>query len=185
MNTKEMSIDSVRVSTMNYQRVVILKETMAERYLPIWIGPAEADAIAVQLQDVSVSRPQTHDLMQSIISTLGAQINHIIVNDIRNDTFYAKIYLKVNGSELEIDSRPCDAIALAVRTNAPIYVEDSILEKAGIYLDTKTGKPVTKEQEGESREPKGHISQEDVKRMSAFHDFISTLDLEDLGEHDS
>ena len=181
----EMSIDSIRVSMMNYQRVVILKETATERYLPIWIGPAEADAIAVQLQGMSVPRPLTHDLLQSIISSLGAQINRIIVNDLKNDTFYAKIYLTVNGSELEVDSRPSDAMALAVRVKAPIYAEDAVLEKAGIYLDTKTGKPVSEEIEEESGEPKGQISEEDTRRMSAFHDFINTLDLEDFDKHKS
>jgi hypothetical protein len=180
----EMSIDSIRVSMMNYQRVVILKETMADRYLPIWIGPAEADAIAVQLQGVSVPRPLTHDLMESIISALGDQINHVVVNDLRNDTFYARIYMQVNGNEVEIDSRPSDAIALAVRVKAPIYVEESVLEKAGIYLDTKTGKPVPKGQD-EMGEARGSVSEEDTRRMSAFYDFINTLDLEDFDKNKS
>ena len=111
----EMSIDSIRMSLMNYQRVVILKEKEAERYLPIWIGPAEADSIAVKLQDVSVPRPLTHDLLRSVIDALGGVVASIIVCDLRNDTFYAKIILTVEGGDLEIDSRPSDAIALAVR----------------------------------------------------------------------
>ncbi|MBI2857214.1 MAG: bifunctional nuclease family protein, partial [Chloroflexi bacterium] len=124
----EMTIDSIRVSMMNYQRVVILKEAAAERYLPIWIGPAEADAIAVQLQGISVPRPLTHDLLQSVIGALGAEVRRIMVNDLRNDTFYAKITLDVSGSEMEIDSRPSDAIALAVRAKVPIYADDSVLD---------------------------------------------------------
>src|SRR4030042_707861 len=130
-----MSIESIRVSLMNYQRVVILKEKASDRYLPIWIGPAEADAIAVRLQDVSVARPLTHDLLRSVIDALGARVNCIVVNDLSNDTFYARIVLDVDGKSLEIDSRPSDAIALAVRAQVPIYAEESVLEKAGVLLD--------------------------------------------------
>ena len=124
----EMVIDSIRVSLMNYQRVVILRQKDSDRYLPIWIGSSEADAIALKLQDVSVPRPLTHDLLGSVISTLGATINRIVVSDLSKDTFYAKIVLKHNGTTMEVDSRPSDAIALAVRSQAPIYVEDSVLE---------------------------------------------------------
>ena len=102
----EMVIDSIRVSLMNYQRVVILKEKLADRYLPIWIGPAEADAIAVKLQKVTVPRPLTHDLLNSVIDTLGASINSIVVNDLKNDTFYAKITLDLDGGQLDVDSYP-------------------------------------------------------------------------------
>ncbi len=124
----EMTIDSIRVSLMNYQRVVMLKEKMAERYLPIWIGPAEADAIAVKLQGVTVPRPLTHDLLRTVINTLGATINSIIVSDLKNDTFYAKVILNVDGGQMEVDSRPSDALALAVRADVPIYVEDTVLD---------------------------------------------------------
>ena len=86
----EMTIDSIRVSPMNYQRVVILKEKDSDRYLPIWIGPAEADAIAVKLQDLSVPRPLTHDLLRTVIDNLGGAVQHILVNDLQNDTFYAQ-----------------------------------------------------------------------------------------------
>ena len=110
-----MTIESIRVSLMNYQRVVILKQKDAERYLPIWIGPAEADAIAVRLQEVNVPRPLTHDLLRSVIDSLGAQISSIVVNDLSNDTYYARIRAG-RGRALDRDrSRPSDAIALAVR----------------------------------------------------------------------
>ena len=141
----EMTIDSIRVSLMNYQRVVILKEKMAGRYLPIWIGPAEADAIAVKLQGVTVPRPLTHDLLRSVIDSLGVTIDSIIVNDIKNDTFYAKVILNVNGEQMQIDSRPSDALALAVRAEAPIYADEAVLEKAGLLLDEETGKPIVEE----------------------------------------
>lgn len=166
----EMSIESIRVSLMNYQRVVILKEKGAERYLPIWIGPAEAEAIAVRLQEVSVARPLTHDLLRSIIDALGAQLNYILVNDLANDTFYARIYMDVNGRAIEIDSRPSDAIALAVRANVPIFAEESVLDRAGVILD----KDEEKAMEGAPVDP------EELERMSAFRDFIETLDLDDF-----
>ena len=177
----EMVIDSIRVSMMNYQRVVILKQKDSDRYLPIWIGPAEADAIAVKLQDVSVPRPLTHDLLRSVIKNLGAGISHIIVSDLQNDTFYAKVILQVNGSSTEVDCRPSDAIALAVRAEAPIYVEDIVLEKAGVVLDRETGKPLIPG-EGEAKEKPQKIKEEELKRLSAFTDFVDTLDLDDLGK---
>ena len=164
----EMTIDSIRMSLMNYQRVVILKEKDGERYLPIWIGPAEADSIAIKLQNVEVPRPMTHDLLCSAIQALGATINSIVVTELRNDTFYARIFIVVDGRDLEIDSRPSDAIALAVRVEVPIYADESVLEKAGILLPTD-GKP-------------GDLSDDELNKLSPFRDFIDTLNLDDLGK---
>ncbi|MBN2186431.1 MAG: bifunctional nuclease family protein [Dehalococcoidia bacterium] len=171
----EMVIDSIRVSLMNYQRVVILKEKEANRYLPIWIGPAEADAIAVKLQNVELARPLTHDLLQSVITTLGASVNFIVVNELQNDTFYAKLSLSVDGMRVEVDSRPSDALALAVRAKAPIYTEESVLDKAGITLEEETDKPVSK----------GKVDEQEMKGLSAYKDFINTLDLEDFKKRKS
>ena len=171
----EMSIDSIRVSLMNYQRVVILKERESNRYLPIWIGPNEADAIAVKLQNIELARPLTHDLLQSVITTLGAKVNYIVVNKLQNDTFYAKLSLTIDGTELEIDSRPSDALALAVRVRAPIYVEESVLEKAGIVLEGETEKPISE----------GKVNEQELKGLSAYKDFINTLDLEDFNKRKS
>ena len=181
----EMSIDSIRVSLMNYQRVVILKEKVSDRYLPIWIGPAEADAIAVKLQGVAVPRPLTHDLLNSVIDTLGASVNSIIVNDLKNDTFFAKVILDTDGKQLEVDSRPSDALALAVRTGVPIYADESVLEKAGILLDGETGKPIIEEGDVISGKPGGINDEEMKKKMSAFYDFINTLDLDDFDKRKS
>ena len=167
----EMTIDSIRVSLLNHQRVVILKEKASERYLPIWIGPAEADAIAVKLQDVQVPRPLTHDLLGSIIKSLGAIVTSIVVNDLANDTFYAKIFLDVEGKHVEVDSRPSDAIALAVRVKVPIYAEETVLEKAGVFLDKEQAKGAT---------PGEGVGDDEMKKMSAFRDFINSLDLEDF-----
>jgi bifunctional DNase/RNase len=176
----EMSVDSIRVSVMNSQRVVILKEVQADRYLPIWIGAAEADAIAIKLQGVSVPRPLTHDLLYSVINTLGVKIKFIVVNDLQNDTFYAKINFDFNGKDVAIDSRPSDAIAVAVRAKALIYVSEEVLDKAGIIFDQETGKPVASSQSG--KDEKKEVSEEELRKMSAFTDFINTLDLRDLGK---
>jgi bifunctional DNase/RNase len=175
----EMTIDSIRMSLMNYQRVVILKEKDADRYLPIWIGPAEADSIAVKLQDVAVPRPLTHDLLRSVIDALGATVNSIIVCDLKNDTFYAKINLVVDGKNMEIDSRPSDAIALAVRVQVPIYADEAVMDKAGILLDHESGKPLSAKGE------KDTISEDELEKLAPFTDFIETLNLDDLGREKS
>ncbi|MGA8849398.1 MAG: bifunctional nuclease family protein [Dehalococcoidia bacterium] len=176
----EMTIDSIRVSLMNYQRVVILKEKGtkekgANRYLPIWIGSAEADAIAIKLQNVELSRPLTHDLLQSVISTLGASVDYIVVSELKQDTFYARLALSIDGVRVDIDSRPSDALALAVRVGAPIYAEEAVLEKAGIILEEETSKSVSE----------GKVDEQELKGLSAYKDFINTLDLEDFKKRQS
>ena len=177
----EVAIDSIRVSLMNYQRVVILREKTADRYLPIWIGPAEADAIAAKLQGVKLERPLTHDLLRSTIEALGAKVNSITVYDLKNDVFYAKIMLAVDGGQIEVDSRPSDALALAVRVEVPIYVDESVMDKAGILLD-REGKPLEEKNVIEGKEK---VTDEELKKMSAFRDFIDTLDLDDFGKRKS
>jgi len=172
----EMVVESVRVNLQTYQRVVVLKEKGSERYLPIWIGNNEADAIVIQLQNVPVPRPQTHDLLKSVISQLGGRVTRIVVNDLSEDVFYARINVDVDGKHVEIDSRPSDAIALAVRVQAPIFAEESVLDKAGVALDSETG------QRGETEEKTPAQKEEEEKKLSAFRDFINTLDLDDLGK---
>lgn len=179
----ELTIESIRVSLMNYQRVVILKEKESDRYLPIWIGPAEADAIAVRLQEVAVARPLTHDLLRSVIDSLGASVDYVIVNDLSNDTFFARIMLQIDGRVMEIDSRPSDAIALAVRVQVPIYADESVLEKAGVKLDQEgqTLEAIT----GETREAATEVSPEELEKLSPFRDVIEGLDLEDFGKKEA
>jgi hypothetical protein len=161
----EVTIDSIRVSLMSQHRVVILKDTDGERYLPIWIGPCEADAITVTLQDVEVPRPLSHDLMKNLITDMGGSVEHILIADLKSDVYYAKIVIDLNGQTLEIDSRPSDALALAVRVRVPIYVADSVMEKAV--------QPEEEVSDGESR------SSGDAK-LDAFSDFLDELDMDDL-----
>ncbi|HDN80618.1 MAG: bifunctional nuclease family protein [Chloroflexi bacterium] len=170
----EVTIDSIRVSLISQHRVIVLKEVGAERYLPIWIGPFEADAIAIHLQGVHVARPLTHDLLKSVIQGLGARISYVVVDDLRNDTFYARIILDVDGHKVEIDSRPSDAIALAVRAEVPIYVEDKVMEQAAITPEE--GIPVSEEEE--------EVKEEELSPFKEFLDSLDLSDLEDLEEMD-
>jgi uncharacterized protein len=172
----EMVVESVRVNLQTYQRVVVLKEKNADRYLPIWIGANEADAIVIQLQNVTVPRPQTHDLLKSVIFELGAKVTQVVVNDLADDVFYARILLDLNGKHLEVDSRPSDAIALAVRVKVPVFVEDSVLEKAAITLDAESAAQI---EHGEVK-PNREVKEDEIKKMSAFRDFINSLDLDDF-----
>jgi uncharacterized protein len=176
----EMSVEFVRVSMQNYNRVVILKEKESDRYLLIWIGPSEAEAIAMRLGEVSPPRPQTHDLMRSIIESLEAQVSYVLVNDLNNDTFYARIVLDANGRTVEIDSRTSDAIALAVRAQVPIYADETVLERAGIILDREQQEIVAPAGAAGMNEPLSRVNPDEIEKMSAFKDFIESLDLEDF-----
>jgi hypothetical protein len=179
----EMSVEFVRVSMQNYNRVVILKEKESERYLLIWIGPSEAEAIAMRLGEVSPPRPQTHDLLRNIIESLDAQVSYVLVNDLNNDTFYARIVLDHNGQSVEVDSRTSDAIALAVRTQVPIYAEESVLERAGILLDREAEEIIAPAGgPGSMGEAQSRVEPEELEKMSAFKDFIESLDLDDFGK---
>ena len=117
----ELIIDSIRVNVLSFQRVVILRVKDSDRYLPIWIGASEADAIALKLQDIQVARPMTHDLLRSALATVGATVSRIVVSDLSDDTYYAKIVIEHDGSTVEVDCRPSDAIALAVRYPGPHF----------------------------------------------------------------
>jgi bifunctional DNase/RNase len=173
----EMKVESIRVSLMTQHRVVILKELNAERYLPIWIGPFEADAIALELQEVRVARPLTHDLLRSVIYELGATVTHVLINELRDDTYYARIVLDVRGRHAEIDCRPSDAIALAVRVKSRIFVEDEVLDRAGMTLESEGA--ANEDMDMRPAGPGGPSP--DDERLSVFRDFINSLDMDDLG----
>jgi len=179
----EMNVEAVRVSLMNYQRLVVLKEEATRRYLPIWIGQAEADAIVVRLQGVDVARPMTHDLFTNVLGALGTHVTRVVINSLENETFHAQIYLQAIGDdsdELEIDSRTSDAIALAVRNAAPIFVADAVLDEAGVTLEDLAEEPASVD--GGTRPPGPPVQEEELKRMSAFRDFIQGLDLDDFDQ---
>lgn len=163
MEMVEVTIDSIRVSLVSHHRIVVLKDP-EDRYLPIWIGPFEADAITIALQGSDVARPLTHDLMRNLIHETGGSASHILVSELRDDIFFARIVLDVDGRHVEVDSRPSDAIALAVRLKCPIYVSDSVMDRASI----------TRSRSIES------VTPEEAEKLSAFRDLIEDLDLSDL-----
>lgn len=169
----EVIIDSIRVSLMSQHRIVILKDNNSDRYLPIWIGPCEADAITIELQEMPPQRPLTHDLLKSMIRELGGRVVQILINDLRNDVYYARIVIDLGGKQIEVDSRPSDAIALAVRAKAPIFVADTVMERAAIQPE-----------EDVEREVRGRPEDVDEDRLSAFKDFVNTLDLDDLDDEE-
>jgi len=134
----EVIIDSLRVSLTNQQRIIILKAKDADQYLPIWVGPFEAEAITIALQEVEVARPQTHDLLQHVFQLLKANLQKIIISDLKEDVFYATIVAEMNGELIEIDARPSDAIALALRAHVPILVDRRVMQEAAIEPEEET-----------------------------------------------
>ena len=177
----EVTIDSVRVNLMSPQRLVILREVGADRYLPIWVGQYEAEAITVALQEVEMVRPLTHDLLKNVFTTFNAKIKRIEIVALKEDIFYGNIVAEVNGQETNVDSRPSDAIALAVRAHVPILVDESVIQTAGITpeadVDATGGSAVQKPSPARPAPPVGEVSKE---RLSVFEDFLGKLDLDRL-----
>ncbi len=177
----EVTIDSIRVSLMSQHRIVILKDVDSERYLTIWIGSCEADAITVKLQDVEVARPMTHDLLKTLLDQMNGNVSHIVIRELRNDVFYAYIVIDRNGEEIEIDSRPSDALALAVRLDAPIFVEDDVMEEAAITPESD----VSDDEDLDALDLEDDAPPVDDTDLSAFADFMDSLDLDDLGDDEA
>lgn len=164
-------IDSVRVSLTNQQRLVVLKDVERDLYLPIWIGLYEAEAITIALQDIEIARPQTHDLMTSLISALDGKLMHIEVSEMKDDVFYANLVVDQGGTLKSIDCRPSDAIALAARTGVDILVSEEVMKLAAI-------EPGGEEETGEEDE------EGNKDNLEVFKDFLNTLD-EKPGEDES
>lgn len=131
----ELELVGVRVELPHNQPIVLLKEQTGERYLPIWIGAVEATAIAFALQGVETARPLTHDLMRDLLDALTVEVDRIVVTELRDGTFYAEVQMSQGGDGVVVSSRPSDAIALAVRTNTPIFADESVLDEAGIEIE--------------------------------------------------
>lgn len=192
-NMIEVRIDNIRVSLMSPQRLVILREREGTRYIPIWVGPYEAEAITVALNEIEIVRPLTHDLLRNLFVLFDAHIKRIDIIDLREDIFYANIVFEAGGQEYMLDSRPSDAIALAVRARVPILVSPVVMDAAGVLpeedLDQK--KPsVADDVFGEQKskpKPAGPPVKEDPEdndRLSIFEDFLKNID-EESSEDDS
>jgi bifunctional DNase/RNase len=169
----EMSVESVRINLATGQRVVILKDASADRYLFIWIAAAEASAIAMELQGTTSPRPLTHDLLKSVIREMGGKVTSIVITDLVDDVFYARLVIDVSGRHAEVDSRPSDAIALAVREKAPIFVTEQVLDRAGVTLDS------AEDHEDLQTRERGMLSPSERDNLDVYRDFINTLDVLD------
>lgn len=177
----EVVIDSVRVSLTNQQRIVVLREVDTERYLPIWIGPYEAEAITIALQDIEVARPQTHDLLKNALNLLNAHLLRVEVISLREDVFFGNLVVEANGHTIEVDSRPSDALALAVRAHVPILVSNEVMDSAGIIpeQDIQNQEPPASPSSGGASSPQP-ASEESEERLSVFEDFLQNLGIDDL-----
>ncbi|PYM57019.1 MAG: hypothetical protein DMD79_20855 [Candidatus Rokuibacteriota bacterium] len=156
----EMTIKGLMVDPVTNTPIVILRDREGQRVLPIWVGIFEANAIALQIENVATPRPMTHDLLRNVIQDLRATVQKVVVCDLQENTFFALIYLHLNGDTLAIDARPSDAIALALRTRAPIFVEDSVIDNAK-SIDFSSEKA-------------------DADRL---HKWLESLDPDDLGKY--
>jgi bifunctional DNase/RNase len=161
-----VNVDSIRVHLPTGQHVVILKEKQNERYLPIWIGPFEANSIAMKIQGMAPERPITHDLMTTTFGELGIAVSRIVVTSLTEEVFFARLHLQQNGREIDVDSRPSDAIALAVRFECPIFVASEVLERAGVIP--------------EKDEEEASADKLDEDRLAVFRDLVNSLNLPDL-----
>ena len=176
----EVQIDSVRVHLMTPQRLVVLKQMGSERYLPIWVGPYEAEAITVALQEVEMIRPLTHDLLKNVFGAFNARIKRIEIVKLQNEIFYGNIVAEVEGREVNVDSRPSDAIALSVRAHVPILVHYSVMDEAGIIPEQDIPE---EEETPESAEP-APLSEESTERLSVFEDFLEKLEFDKPDDKD-
>jgi len=161
----EVVIDSIRISLISQHRIVMLRDVDGERRLPIWIGPCEAEAITIELQDVEIARPVTHDLLKNVVEEVGGTVSHILINELRDQVFYARLFVDMDGEMLEIDCRPSDAIAVAVRAKVPIFVEESVMDEAGILPEPDVDE---------------EVDEQEAEKLDAFKDFVDTLDFDDF-----
>ncbi len=178
----EVIIDSIRISLTNQQRVVLLREVNAQRYIPIWIGPYEAESITIALQEIEIARPQTHDLLMRSIEQLKGKLLRVEVVALKGDVFYGNLVVQAGEEILHIDSRPSDSLAVAVRAHVPILVGRGVLDLAGI----------TPEEDLQTSQEEDGVSEKDVadspdarKRLSVFEDFLQHVKLDDSGDTDS
>ena len=169
----EVVIDSVRVNLMSPQRVVVLRQTDAERYLPIWVGPYEAEAITVALQEIEMSRPLTHDLLRSVFQIFGGKLLRVEIVALREEIFFGNLIIEAEGKTVQIDSRPSDAIALAVRAHVPILVDPEVMREAGIVPEADLE---PQEPPAPADEPLPPAQDADKGRLSVFEDFLDKLE---------
>lgn len=181
----EVIIDSVRVSLTNQQRIVVLREVNTERYLPIWIGPYEAESITIALQEIEVSRPQTHDLVKNLLNQLHARILRVEVLSLKDDVFYGILVVECNEQIVEIDSRPSDALAIAARTHSKILVSEEVMGIAGIVPEMDIHEQDDESSQNQQNNESIDDETESEERLSVFEDFLGSLDIGGLEDLDT
>jgi uncharacterized protein len=184
----EMVVESVRVHMLSNRHVVILKDAERDRYLPIWIGAWEASAIAMRLQGVTAERPLTHDLFVNALAQLGVRVDRIVISDLADETYHARLHLDRDGTEVEVDARPSDALALAVRCEAPIFATEEVLAQAALGSDPDADETVETEEPTPPGDVIGRrgrrVPLESVggasadPRLDMFRDFVNSLDVD-------
>ena len=175
----EATVDSIRMSLTSQQRIIILKDLHSERYLPIWIGPYESESITIALQEIEISRPQTHDLIKNAINELDGSISRIIISELKDDIFYGVVEIIQKEKKIRLDTRPSDALAIAVRAHVPIFISEEIMKSAGIA-------PVEEEYESSFHENaetstaesavSSEKNQESIDRLSVFEEYLKNLE---------
>jgi bifunctional DNase/RNase len=171
----EVVIDSVRVSLTGQHRVVVLREVDAERYLPIWIGPYEAESITVAMQEIEYSRPQAHDLLKNMLHALNARLVRIEVVGLREEVFYGNLVIEMNEQLVNVDARPSDSLALAVRAHVPIMVAGDVMDAAGIVPEEDIQNQAEKADPSTEENP---IEPTGSDRLSVFEDFLQNIDFD-------
>ena len=161
----EMTIKGLMIDPITNMPIIILRDQEGQRILPIWVGVFEANAIALQIENVQTPRPMTHDLLKNVIDDLSARVDRIVVTELKENTFYASITLQLNGREVEIDSRPSDALALAVRTKAPIFAAEDVIAESAIEFE--------------------HEVEDQDEVVEKFKDFLDTVTPEDFASGES
>jgi bifunctional DNase/RNase len=187
----EMVVESVRVHMLSNRHVVILKDVEHDRYLPIWIGAWEASAIAMRLQGVAAERPLTHDLFISALDQLGVRVDRVVISELADETYHARLFLEREGTEVEVDARPSDALALAVRADVPIFAAEEVLAQAALGTDPDAndteaegeaddaGTPGTAAGRRPRRIPLESVGGDTVDpRLDMFRDFVNSLDVD-------
>jgi len=170
-NLIEVEIDSVRVSLTNQQRIVVLKARDQDLFLPIWIGPFEAEAITVALQEVEVSRPQSHDLLYKLFQLFDAKLQKVIISSLKDDVYYATLLAEDEGKVLEIDARPSDVIALALRAHVPLWVEKAVMDEAAIQPEEEKPEDMpTPSSSSDEASPRAKAKPD--KRLSVFEEYL-------------
>jgi len=168
----EVKIDSLRVSLTNQQRIVVLKQVDQDRYLPVWIGPYEAEAITIALQEIEVSRPQTHDLVKNIINDLEATMIHVEISELKDDIFYGTLLISKGDKEIRIDCRPSDAIAIAVRAHVPMMASEEVMIEASIVPEDISAVSDAEENTIIEESDEGGRVTPSEERLSIFEDYL-------------